>query len=331
MRKAALVGLALAALMLPASTAVALPSGGTPVALVTAETENQLIAVSFPDGRVLRRVTVPEDPQNVVANAEVAIVVSPGSGAVSLLGSRSLEVTKILRGFGSPHLAALAPRLCPGRRPPCRSGWAYVTDDSRGELDVISLQRKRVVKRLQVGYGAHHLTVSPDGSRLWIALGERARAIVVVDVSRPWRPRLLARFDPGFLAHDVSFSPNGRRVWVTSSERSSVTVFDSRTLRSLRTIQAGPPPQHVTFGLAPRNAYVTSGYGSRIESVDPASGRILRIARVPYGSFNVAPLGSFVVTPSLMRGTVTQLGPSLRVWKSVKVAPATRGIATVVW
>ncbi len=322
----------LAALAIPGSVAVARPAGGTPVALVTAETENELIAVSFPDGRVVRRVALPEDPQNVVANQKVIVVVSPRSGAVSLLGARSLRVTKVLRGFKSPHMAALAPPRCLNDRRPCRGEWAYVTDDGRGLLDVISLQQKRVVARLAVGLGAHHLSLSPNGRRLWIALGEQARTIVVVDVSRPEHPRVLSRFDPGFLAHDLAFSPNGRRVWVTSSQGNSLAVLDSRTGRRLLSVSAGPPPQHVAFGQGlPRFAYVTSGYGGLIEKVNPATGRVLRTARVPYGSFNLATIGDLVITPSLLRGTVTELDPRLHVSRSVKVAPAARGVATVVW
>jgi DNA-binding beta-propeller fold protein YncE len=322
---------AFTALAVTGSSAVAKLAGGAPVALVTAETQNELIAVSLPDGRFLRRVRVPEEPQNVAANQRVVVVVSPAAGAVTLLGPRSLRVTKVLRGFGSPHLAALAPILCPRARPPCRGRLVYVTDDPRGQLDVISLQQKRVVARLSVGFGAHHLTVSPDGRRIWIALGEKASAIAVVDVSRPEHPRVLHRFDPGFLAHDLAFSPNGRRVWVTSSDRRSLSVFDSLSRRRLFSVPAGPPPQHVTFGWGPRNAYVTSGYGSRIESVDPGSGRVLRVAHVPYGSFNLAPMGSYVVTSSLLRGTLTELDPRLHVWKTVKVAEAARGVATVIW
>jgi DNA-binding beta-propeller fold protein YncE len=320
------------ALVLSGSAAVAKPTGGTPVALVTAETENQLIAVSFPDGRVLRRVPLPGDPQNVAANQHVVVVVSPRSGAVSLLGAHSLRVTKVLRGFASPHMATLAPVSCPDGRPPCRSKWVYVTDDGRGLLDVISLQQKRVVARLEVGLGAHHMALSPNGRRLWIALGEQARTLVIVDVSRPEHPRVISRFDPGFLAHDLAFSPSGRKVWVTSAKGSSVAVLDARRGRRLLSVPAGPPPQHVVFGPGrPHRAYVTSGYGSRIESVDSASGRVLRIARVPYASFNLAPAGDLIVTPSLSSGTVTELDVRLHVWRSVKVAPATRGVATVVW
>jgi DNA-binding beta-propeller fold protein YncE len=321
MARAVLAVAAVAMLSLPASTASGRESGGNPVALVTAETESALIAVALPEGRVLDRVRLPADPENVAANQNVAVVVSPSAGAVSLLGARSLRVTRILRGFGSPHMVALAPN----------GKWAYVTDDPRGHLDVISLQHKRVVARLFVGLGAHHLTVSPDGRRLWIALGEKAAEIALVDVARPAHPQRVLRFDPGFLAHDLAFSPNGRRVWVTSSDRSSVAVFDSSSRRPLRSIRAGPPPQHIIFTPNPGRAYVTSGYGSRIESVDPGRGRVRRVGRVPYGSFNLAPMGSLIVTSSLIRGTVTELDSRLRVLKTVKVAPAARSVATVVW
>jgi DNA-binding beta-propeller fold protein YncE len=319
MRSAVLAGLSLIAVAVPATGAVARPSGGTPVALVTAETENELIAVSL---RVLRRVSVPDDPQNVVADEQTVVVVSPGAGAVTLLDPRTLRVRKVLRGLGAPHIAALDP-----------SGkWAFVTEDAHGQLDVVSLTRLRIAKRLFVGLGAHHLSVSPLGTRTWIALGERARQIAIVDTSRPAHPRLLRRFDPGFDAHDLAFSPNGSRVWVTSSEDHSIRALSAVTGRRLFSVAAGPPPQHVVFGAWKRpRAYLTSGYGSRIEMVDPRGGRVLRIASAPYGSFNLTLIGGNVVTSSLLRGAVTYFDSELRLLRTLRVAPAARGVAGVVW
>lgn len=311
-----------AALVLPGSAAVARPAGGTPIALVTAETEDQLIAVSFGDGRVIRRVEMPDDPQNVVADAQMVVVVSPGGGAVTLLDARTLRVRKVLRGLGAPHLAALDP-----------SGkWALVTDDPRGQLDVISLTRLRIVKRLFVGLGAHHLSVSPLGTRTWIALGEHAQQVAIVDTSRPAHPRLLRRFDPGFVAHDLAFSPNGNRVWVTSGEDRRVRVLNARSGRKLFSVPVGAPPQHVVFGAYSRTpAYITSGYSRWIELVDRRRGRIIRIASVPYGSFNLTTIGGNVVTSSLIRGTVTAFDSQLRLLRTIRVAPAARGVAGVVW
>lgn len=311
--------LAAALTLLVAGGADARARGGAPVALVTAEKQNELLAVSLPDGAILRRVRLPADPENVdVGPAGPAVVVSARGGAVTLLAWRSLKVVKVLHGFRGPHLAAIAPD---GKR-------AYVTDDATGLLSTIDFTRERVVGRVLVGAGAHHLTCSPDGLRVWVALGEHARTLVVVDVSRPAQPRVVGRFDPGFAAHDLSFSPDGRRVWVTSDSSDRVVVFSARTRRPLSSLAIGPPPQHVAFG--PHGyAYVTSGYGSRIAQA--TTQRVVRTAPVPYGSFNVTTAGGLVVVSSLLRGTVTELDDNLRLLTTVKVAPAARDVGVSVW
>jgi DNA-binding beta-propeller fold protein YncE len=212
---------------------------------------------------------------------------------------------------------------------------AYVTDDRRGQLVTIGLASRRVVGRLAVGLGAHHLTISPNGQRLWLALGEHARTVVIIDTTQPDRPRILRRFEPGIAVHDLAFSPDGRQVWLTSATLQSVTVVDAHSGRRLFTVPAGPAPQHVAFnhGVSSLShfAYITSGYGSRIEKVDTRNGRVLRVAPVPYGSFNLTTAGSLVVTSSLTRGTLTEYDDQLRLMRNVKVAPAARDVGVVVW
>ena len=295
--------------------------GGSPVALVTAETQNALLAISLPDGRVLKRLRMPDDPENVaVVGFKWAVVISPRAGAVTVVSLPSVRVVRVLRGFVSPHLATATADF----------GGAYVTDDGSGQLAVIHLSRHpRVVRRVFVGQGAHHLSVSPSGNELWVALGERARRIAVLDVSDPWRPRVVTRFDPGFAAHDLAFSSDWR-VWVTAADRRFVTVFDSRTLRPVARIAAGPPPQHVASGFRDE-AFVTSGYGRLLEIVDRSSGRVKKRIETPYGSFNLATAGSLVVTSSLLNGRVTELDESGSVLMVRRVAPAARGVAVTIF
>jgi DNA-binding beta-propeller fold protein YncE len=299
-------------------------AGGTPVALVTAETLNQLIAVELPSGRVLRRLRMPTDPQNVETGPRYAVVVSPAAGAVTILNVQKLRVRKVLRGFGSPHIALVLPFP--------RRELAYVTDDSRGQLDVIQLREGRVLDRVFVGRGAHHMSLSPDRRRLWVALGERARAVAVVDTSHAARPRLLGHLDPHGLAHDVAFDPRGANVWVTYDDRSAIGIFDARSGRLLRTLPAGSPPQHVAFdpfSLA-RQAYVTSGNDGTLRIVSLKNNRLVRLVRVPYGSFNLGLYGSFVATSSLYRGTLTDLVDTGRKVLVKRVAPASRDVAVAV-
>jgi len=76
-----------------------------------------------------------------------------------------------------------------------------------------------------------------------------------------------------------------------------------------------------------RYAYLTSGYGCIIERLDAATGRVLAKAKSPYGSFELAADGRYVVTSSLLRGTLAIYTPELKLLRVVHLAPATREVA----
>jgi DNA-binding beta-propeller fold protein YncE len=308
--------LLLAVLAVPASNAA--PLGGEFVALLTAETQNQLLIVDLSSGDVVRRMRMPTDPQNVETTPgnDAGVVVSTRAGAVTLLGLPHLRVRRTLTGFRKPHIAAFAPN---GR-------YVYVTDDARGQLITIGLERARVVSRTFVGFGAHHMSFRPGHHELWIVLGERARSIARVDTTYPSRPRRTGFFSPGGFVHDLAFAPGGRRVWVAYDDRSSVGVFDVRTRRLLASLPAGSPPQHVAFG---RYAYVTSGNEGRLR-IFSLGGCLLGVARTPVGSFNLGLGGGIVLTSSLSGGTLTQLHTSgRRIWTR-RVATTARDVAFAV-
>ena len=319
MRKLLAVPVVVVALFLPSSGAAS--SGGRPVALVTAETSNQVIAVSLgPNGgHVLRRVHLVDPLMIAAAPHGPAVVVNP-SGIVTLLAWHTLRPIKVFHSFRTPKVAAVAPN---GRL-------AYVTDEGTGRLSVIDLVRRKVVRRVFVGLGAHHLGISPNGRRVWVALGETATTIVRVNSSNPRKPRVLGRFHPQFGAHDVSFAPDGRTVWVTSPSRSTVSGYTlGGTL--LWTAGAGKPPGHVAFSGG--RALVPSGYGSLLSAFTWGSpSRAPDRTSAPYGSFNLATYGGFVVTTSLFSGQVSEYRVSNlhRLW-TAKVAPAARYVAISVW
>ncbi len=312
--------LAAAFLLLPAT-----PAGGSanrPVALVCAETSNEVFAVSLGPrgGQVLKRVHL-DDPLMIAAPLHGPAVVVDPHGSVTLLGWRSLRVVKVFHGFREPEVAAIAP----GDR------YAYVSDAGSGRLVVLDLARQRVVHSVFVGHLAHHLDFSPDGRRLWVALGETATTIVRLDTSNLRRPRVVGRIHPRVTGHGIEFSPDGRTVWVSSSAAPFVTVFDAANGKALREIAAGKGPQEIAF--SGKRAIVTSGYGSSLEAVSWRTYGRHGSVSMPYGSFNLATLGDGnVVTSSVLNGYVTELeaGTLKRLW-AVKIAPATRYVTISVW
>jgi DNA-binding beta-propeller fold protein YncE len=315
-----LLVLGVASLLVPAASAGTAPS--RPVAIVVAETANEVFAVSMGPrgGRVLKQVRV-VDPLMVAAPLHgPAVVLSPATGSVTLLGWHTLRRVKVFHGFRDPEVA----RIAPGDR------YAYVNDGRSGDLTVIDLARRRVVDRLFVGPGAHHMSFSPDGTRLWIALSEVATTIVRLDTSDLRHPRIVGRLHPRFPGHSVGFAPDGRTVWISSAKAPYVTAYEAATGRIVKVIASGKAPQEIAFSGA--RALLTSGYGSSLQAVLWRTYRQLGTVAMPYGSFNLATYGGKVVTSSLLTGYVTELdaGTLHRLW-TVRVAPETRYVAISLW
>jgi DNA-binding beta-propeller fold protein YncE len=322
MRRLLAFGVVAFTLLLP--SAVGATSGGRPVALVSAETANEVVAVSLGPhgGRILERVHLVGALMIAAPQRGPAVVVST-TGAVTLLAWHTLRPVKVFHAFRSPKVAAIAPG---GRL-------AYVTDERTGDLSVIDLARRTIIHRVFVGAGAHHLGISPEGKRIWVALGETAKTIVRLDSSNPRRPRVVGRFRPRFGAHDIAFAPGGGTVLVTSPSGSDVSAYSpgGRRPRLLWYAGAGRAPEHVVFSGS--TALISSGYGSSLEALSVRSpSRAPEIAAVPYGSFNLATYGGFVVTTSLFTGQVAELrvGDLHRLWTR-KVAPAARYVAISLW
>lgn len=302
----------------PTATTQHSPAARPPVAVVTAETEHAVLEVSPVTSRVVRRVPVAGEPTTLAAAPTGPVVVcSPTAGTVTILSWPGLRPLAVLRSFHTPEIAAVTPD----------GEWALVSD-AAGTVSTIQLSDDRVVDRVWVGRGAHHMAVSPDQRVAWVALGETARTIVRLDVSDPKHLRVAGRLHPRLASHDLAFAPNGRTVWVTSSAAPSVTVYDAATGRAIAAVPAGIAPQHVAFTqTAPARAYIASGYGRSLEMVAVATRRILRRAALPYGSFNLSTVGSMVATTSLLDGKVTILNAAnLRRRLSAAVAPEAREI-----
>jgi DNA-binding beta-propeller fold protein YncE len=286
-------------------------AGGTPIALVTADTQARVAAVELSTGKIVRWIPTLPGPRSVESvSGIVAVVCHTAHGAVSVIDGPTLRVRHVLRGFDEPRYTAAAP----GHR------YAFVTDSGRNEVVTVDVVRGRVVARVAVGGPARHLSLDPGGRILWVSLGSQADTVAIVDVSKPTAPRLLHRLRPPFLAHDVGFAPGGRHVWVSSGDRGALAVHDRRSGNVLRKLPADAPPQHVTF--FGRNAYVASGDDGTLRVQSLKDGRVLRTTRIPVGSYNVQVAFGSIVTPSLERGTLCVLDRRGRLLRRVQVAPS---------
>jgi DNA-binding beta-propeller fold protein YncE len=296
-----------AASLVLAPRALAQLGHDTEIALVTADLEARLVAVDLATGRIRRYVQTLPQPRSIETVGGTAVVAHSELGVITLVRGETLEIARVLRGFGEPRYTAGHPD---GRH-------AYVTDAERGEVIVLDVVRGRVLGREQVGHLARHITIDPSGRRLWVALGKTAKEIAIVGISRPARPRLIGVIRPPFLAHDVGWTPDGARVWVSSGDREELAVYNPRTGKLLRRLAGDEPPQHVSFRGG--RAYVTSGDSGTLR-VHRVNGDALRTTAVPEGSYNVQQAHGWVVTPGLGRGSLCILDAAGRLVRRKQVA-----------
>jgi len=289
-------------------------AGGNLRAFVAAEDDATLIAVDLNSRRVLRRIPVAPGPHNVATSSDgrFVLVTSPPAGRVTLVSARSLRVLAVFRGFGYPHDVKVVPN---GR-------YAYVTDEEQDRVVVLDLLRRRVVRRVAAGRGPHDLAVSPDGRRTWVTHGRTPRGVLVLSSAQPTRPIPLGNRRVGAGPHDLVFSPDGERVWltywgsgrvgvadlssagvrrfaagtephhvyvgrdvvwVTDNEGARAALFDTQSLRRLRTVRVGPSPHHVA-GFGPL-IVVASHDGGTISAHRPLGRRLftVRVGAGPHG------------------------------------------------
>jgi DNA-binding beta-propeller fold protein YncE len=300
-----------------APRALAARLGGSWLTFVTADLESHVVVLELGSLEPIRRIRTGPGPRSIESvHDRTAVAAHTEHGVLTLLDTDTRRIratgTNRIRAeldrFEAPRYTAAHPRL----------PLAYVTDSAAEEVVVLDTERARVVWRTRVPGPARHISITPDGRTLWVALGTAAARVGVLDASDPRRPRLVRTIAPPFLAHDVVFAPDGRTAWVTSgSERRIALYRDER--RPSRVLAAGAPPQHVAF--ARDKAFVASGDDGTVRR-HRQDGELVREAHVPFGSYNVTFGSGLLVTPSLGGGTVSVLDRNGRVSAVRKVARA---------
>jgi DNA-binding beta-propeller fold protein YncE len=286
------------------------------VVLATADLEAQLAAVDLETGSLIKRIPTTAYPRSIETVGNTAVVAHSEMGVVSLVDGAALQIKHVLDGFGEPRYTAGHPN---GR-------YAYVTDAKRGELVAIDVEHGRVLAREPVGPLARHLSINEDGTRIWAALGSKAEAIAIVDVSTPTRPRLLHQVRPPFLAHDVVWAPGGRQIWVSSGGSHALAIYTAEG-KVIRQLPADGAPQHISFDTA--TAYVTSGLSGTLRR-HALDGTRLSLTRIPEGSYNVQYAHDRVVTPALGYGSLCILSRAGALLQEEQIANSSHDACIVV-
>lgn len=140
------------------------------------------------------------------------------------------------------------------------------------KIVAIDVKTNSIAGEYRVGTDPERLAISPDGTQLWAANEDAARATgFSLETGE-----VLGTFQTGVEPEGVGVSPDGRYVYVTGEASHTVTVIDTRELRTVRHVLVGNRPRDVIFSPDGGRAYVSAEIGGTISVLDTSTHSVIQ-------------------------------------------------------
>lgn len=180
---------------------------------------------------------------------------------------------------------------------------AYVVNGASNNISIIDLNNLIVTKIIQLtdlGRYPHHISISPDGTKLAVAIPEfdfalghaflhsaskNLGGIVVIDTKTGSSILKIAVPNINF---NAVFSPDGTEIWTaTATHTGEMFVFDSISGEQKTKITLGSDPTEVQFSKDGKNAFIALGESSFVYVIDAKTKKIVKTVKVDAYPTNV--------------------------------------------
>jgi DNA-binding beta-propeller fold protein YncE len=125
----------------------------------------------------------------------------------------------------------------------------------------------KVLKTFKVGGagGWDYVTVDPDARRLYVSHGTR---VMVLDADQGTAIGEIAD-TPG--VHGIAVVPEYNLGFTSNGKESMLSVFDLKTLKTLRKVKSGQNPDSIIYDPASKKVFAFNGRSGDVTIVDPAA------------------------------------------------------------
>lgn len=140
----------------------------------------------------------------------------------------------------------LIPILTPGGAPESRGGFrvalsrnhdrAFVTQESGASVQIFNALTGASVQSVAVRATPNGIAISPDGLRAYVAHGDGARAISVIDAVAP---TLTDSISVTQSISRIVLSPDGQRIYCNNARAGELLVISANTKTTVHTLQLG--------------------------------------------------------------------------------------------
>lgn len=166
-----------------------------------------------------------------------------------------------------------------------------------------------------------YLASEPSAHRIFAAQGDR------VDVIDTRTDRLVGTISNVRGAHGIALAPLFGHGFATAGVAGTVTMFDLKTLRTVRTIDVGKGPDAIAYDPASRRVLVPNEVSQKLIAINPASGAVA--GSLPFHAdpeFLVADGRGSVYLNLNSANRIAVIDPhAMRIRREINVAPACKG------
>jgi PQQ-dependent catabolism-associated beta-propeller protein len=156
---------------------------------------------------------------------------------------------------------------------------AYVSNERDGTISVIDTGADRVVGTINVGARPRGVRLSPDASRVYVALSTPSgkpynkadNHIAAIDTASG---EVVATYDVGSDPEQLAVSRDGKRLYASNEDAGTASVTDIETGRLIATLVVGIEPEGVTISPDGRWVYVTAETSNTVSVIDAQANRV---------------------------------------------------------
>jgi YVTN family beta-propeller protein len=266
----------------------------------------------------LRRIPTGKEPQHLylTPDRKSLIVANSASHSLALIDPASGDLQRMIHGVSDPYYLQLSPDMkwlvtasnrldridvyrwdsSSPARPVALAGSVklpgtpshlfvdgksrvvYVSLQGRNELVAIELASRKLLWRLAVGKSPADVYLTPEGSRLFVALSGGDQVEVYDMGETP--PRLVQRIPTGAGAHAFRARGDGRQLFVSNRVANTISIIDTHSLSVVETLPAPGGPDCIEFLADGKTLLVTSRWAGKLSVIDIDKRAVMRQVRV---------------------------------------------------
>jgi YVTN family beta-propeller protein len=204
------------------------------------------------------------------------------------------------------------------------SDLAYVTHPDLGQVSVVDLSKRQVLRTVKVAGSPFGIAAS-SGGRIYVA-DWNGDEVSVIETEGAARPRTVK---VGRAPAHLLLTPDQRILFVANRESDSVSAIETDGMKLVGTIAVGRAPFAIALSPDGRRLYVGNVQGGTVSVIDTRALALietLKSGAMPYGAA-VTPDGKRVLVTNQQSSTVAVLGEGEVPSVAIRVGGYPEGIA----